>query len=144
MLPLHIILFNNQEASIALWLHVSYFHSLIFLFSITLVERRREITSSFQTKRAYTLTHTVPPLSSSLKFTKSSPYHKSNSCSEDIQLGVDRTDKISSGETELYPGILYHSKERIVRNCFGGRRIRLAVIVMVTLTRACILATQPQ
>ena len=42
--------------------------------------------------------------------------------------------KISSGETETYPGILYHSKEGIVRNCFGGSRIRLAVVVMVTLT----------
>ena len=138
MFPLHIILFNNQEVSIARWLDVSHFHSLILLFFMTFFPSSRTTQGNncfLSNKESIHInTLTVPPLSSSLKFTKSSPYHKSNSCSEDIQLGVDRTDKISSGETELYPGILYHSKEGIVRNCFGGRRIRLAVVVMVTLT----------
>ena len=100
-------------------------------------------------KRANTSQQDVPSLSLSLLFTKSSPYHKRSTCPEVTVRGLENTDRTSSGDSELYPGILCHlslASQLCPMSWLGGKRILLVEVVMTTSTwpPTLLCALQPQ
>ena len=107
---------------------------------------KREIMQVYM-RRANTSQQDVPPLSLSLLFTKSSPYHKRSSWPDVTVRGLENTDKTSSAESELYPGILDHlcwNSQLCPMNWLDGRRTSLEEVVMATLMRSLKLLWAPQ
>ena len=99
----------------------------------------------FYMRRANTSQQDVPPLSRwPPLLAKSSPYHKCSTCPEVTVRGLENTDRTSSGDSELYPGILDHLRVPSVMNWLAGKRIPLVEVVMTTSTWSLKLLYAPQ